>query len=90
MSKADVFYADNVRDPSITEQYEIIPPPFGMPEKVWTHGKKPQMQKLSVDPSTTVIMGFYRDRLGEMLKRDAVYDVFVYLWYNLKNPSHDC
>ncbi|MBI4945314.1 MAG: hypothetical protein HY840_02800 [Bacteroidetes bacterium] len=83
---SNIFYATNISDPSVKEGLDKVPSVNFMIENVWTHGYKRQLEEVLVDANTTVIAGLYKDRLGEMLKADVSYDVFLYIWYKFEKP----
>lgn len=84
---SNVFYATNVSDHSVNEGLDKAPSVNFIVENVWTHGYKRKLEKVLVDGNTTVLAGLYKDRLGEMLKSDISYDVFLYLWYKFEKPT---
>jgi hypothetical protein len=71
----------------VNEGLDKVPPVNFIIENVWTHGYKRKLEKVLVDGNTTVLAGLYKDRLGEMLKADVSYDVFLYLWYKFEKPT---
>ena len=84
---SNVFYATNISDHSVNEGLDKAPTVNFIAENVWTHGYKRKLEKVLVDGNTTVLAGLYKDRLGEMLKADVSYDVFLYLWYKFEKPT---
>jgi hypothetical protein len=83
---SNIFYATNISDPSVKEGLDKVPSVNFIIENVWTHGYKRQLEEVLVDANTTVIAGLYKDRLGEMLKANVSYDVFLYIWYKFEKP----
>ena len=86
---SNVFYATNVSDHSVKEGLEKVPTVNFITENIWTHGCKRELEKVLVDGNTTVLAGLYKDKLGEMLKFDVSYDVFVYVWYKFETKKND-
>lgn len=84
---SNVFYATNVSDHSVKEGLDKVPSVNFIAENVYTHGYKRKLEAVLVDGNTTVIAGLYKDRLGEMLRQDVSYDVFLYLWYKFEKPT---
>lgn len=85
--EANVFYATNVIDPSVQENLSNIPTPSAIVENVWTHGYKRELEEVLVDGNTTVLAGMYRDKMGIIQNRNVSYDVFLYVWYRIKNKK---
>lgn len=83
----NVFYATDVFDRSAEDKTDKVPSVNFIKEKVWTHGCKRELEEVQVDGNTTVIAGLYKDRLGEMLKQNVTYDVFLYVWYKFKKEK---
>jgi len=82
--KPNVFYGTLVRDAFAEIDFSN---PFAVsffPEKDWTHGYKKEMEKITIDANTTVISGFYKDFLGESLKRDTAYEIFLAVWFKIE------
>lgn len=84
---SNVFYATNVSDHSVNEGLDKVPTVNFIAENVWTHGYKRKLEEVLVNGNATVIAGLYKDRLGEMLKANVSYDVFLYLWYKFEKPT---
>ena len=91
---SNVFYATNVSDHSVKEGIDKVPTINFITENVWTHGVKRELEKVLVDGNTTILAGLYKDKLGEMLKADISYDVFIYVWYKFEkgkaNDNQSC
>lgn len=56
----------------------ILPAPAH--DKEYTHGYQKQEDRIKVDGDTTLIKGYYRDRLGEYFDADINYTVNLYTW----------
>lgn len=82
--KPNVFYGTLVRDPFAGEDFSNPFLILGFPERDWTHGYKKEMEKITIDANTTVISGFYKDFLGESLKRDTAYEIFLAVWFKIE------
>lgn len=50
--------------------------------QIWTHGHKREEDVVSVDECCPILLGTYRDKLGEALNIDTPYKINVYLWYS--------
>ncbi len=87
---SNVFYATNVSDHSVKEGLDKVPSVNFITENIWTHGCKRELEKVLVNGNTTILAGLYKDKLGEMLKADVSYDVFIYVWYKFeKGKTND-
>lgn len=82
---SNVFYTTNIHTPVVRESFDRTPNLSFLPYRVWTHGYKRELEIAKVDANTTVIAGLYKDRFGEMQKRDINYDVFLYVWYKYES-----
>jgi hypothetical protein len=84
---SNVFYATDVSDQTSKENLDKVQSVNFIFENVWTHGYKRELEEVQVDGNTTVLAGLYKDKLGEMLKQDVSYDVFLYVWYKFKKEK---
>lgn len=87
--KPNVFYGTLVRDPFAGEDFSnpLLMPGFS--ERDWAFGYKKEMEKLTVDASTTIITGFYKDNLGESTGRDTAYEIFLAIWFKIEREKND-
>lgn len=83
----NVFYATSISDQTSRENLDKVQSVNFIFENVWTHGYKRELEEVQVDGNTTVLAGLYKDKLGEMLKQDVSYDVFLYVWYKFKKEK---
>jgi hypothetical protein len=95
LEKANVFFSDDVyeRDQNMgfadfSTSGFMIPSPF-------THEFNRFEEKVIVDGVTTLIGGYFKDRIGERFKTNLSYSVNVYVWYEIeeekteKEEQHD-
>lgn len=86
---SNIFYATNVYDPTVNEVFDKVSSVDIITKKAWTHGYKRELEEVLVDGNATVLAGLYKDKLGEMLKANISYDVFLYIWYKFEKPTDD-
>ena len=84
---SNVFYATNVYDPTVKEDFDKVSSVDIITKNAWTHGYKRELEEVLVDGNATVLAGLYKDKLGEMLKANVSYDVFLYIWYKFEKPT---
>ncbi|MBI3502304.1 MAG: hypothetical protein HY063_10970 [Bacteroidetes bacterium] len=80
-ARENIFYAASISDLNAELPLRNFSTKDILPERIWTHLVKMEIQKVTLERKTTVINGFYKDKLGEFLKQDFTYEVILSVWY---------
>jgi hypothetical protein len=89
LEKANVFFSEDVyesdrnigfADFSATRFFEPSP---------WTHEFKRFEETVVVNGITTLVGGYFKDRIGEQFKTNLSYQVNVYVWYEVNEERKE-
>ena len=89
LEKANVFFSEDVFESDQNIGFADYSATRFLSPSAWTHELHRFEEKVVVDGVTTLIGGYFRDRIGERFKTNLSYQVNVYAWYEIKEGKEE-
>lgn len=89
LEKANVFFSEDVYESDQNIAFADYSMTRFLSPSAWTHEFHRFEEKVVVNGVTTLIGGYFRDRIGEQFKTNLSYQVNVYVWYELKEGKEE-
>jgi len=87
LEKANVFFSDDVYESDQNIGFADFSAVGLLTPAPWTHEFKRFEEKVVVNGVTTLIGGYFKDRIGERFKTNLSYSVNVYVWYEINEEK---
>jgi hypothetical protein len=85
--KANVFFSEDVFESDQNIGFADYSATRFFSPSQWTHEFKRFEEKVVVNGVTTLIGGYFKDRIGERFKTNLSYTVNVYVWYEVNEEK---
>ena len=89
LEKANVFFSEDAYESDQNIGFADYSATRFLTPSAWSHEMKRFEEKVVVNGVTTLIGGYFRDRIGEQFKTNLSYQVNVYVWYEIKERKEE-
>ncbi|TRU49819.1 MAG: hypothetical protein EWV91_07040 [Microcystis aeruginosa Ma_QC_Ca_00000000_S207] len=87
IGKSGLFFSTQVMEQDSGLAYGDFSMTAGFKTASWTHQGKREPFSVQVDREASILLGMYKDIIGEQLNRHLEYQVLIHLWFETKEED---